>query len=101
MELKIGDQVLCIKNYIDSDGRIINKIGKKYSVINISRFHNNEIDIVAGINTETITTNVFWLKNQKLNYWDDMRENNLIDDFFLYGKKLRKEKLKKINESNL
>lgn len=96
--MKKGDKILCVNDYIEFSGIIINKKGKEYTIISIENFHGVETDTVVGITTETGTTNVFWLKYQQLSdIWNEMRANNLLENFFLYGKELRKLKLEKLN----
>lgn len=97
--MKIGDKLYCIKEYADSTIKI-NVIGKEYTILSITGFHGNQSDAVISITTENMTQNVFWLKYQKLeDSWDDMRKRNLVYDYFLTIKELRKEKLLKLKKS--
>ena len=96
--MKKGDKILCVKDYIEFSDIIINIKGKEYTITSIENFHGDKTDTVVGITTETGTKNVFWLKYQQLgDNWNEMRANNLLENFFLYGKKLRKQKLEKLN----
>jgi hypothetical protein len=95
--MKEGDKVYCIKEYIDSDGDILNIVNEKYTIVRINNFYSNENDKVISVETSTDRVNVFWLKYQQFNdNWDNMRKENLFNDYFITERKL---KLQKLNES--
>lgn len=97
--MNVGDKILCVKDYINSSGDYINTAGKYYHILTIHNYEGKETDIVIGVTCNYSGKNIFWIKYQYFNdIWDDMRKKNLVDDFFLHGKKLRKEKLNKILE---
>lgn len=96
--MKVNDKVYCIKNYI-CDTEIINTLNKEYCIIRTSIFQNNENDKIISIDTNKGTINIFWLTYQEFNDgWDNMRKNNLFNDYFITE---RKYKLRKINEKVL
>jgi len=96
--MKAGDRLYCIKDYVDPNIKKINVAGKEYTVVSVTSFHGNISDIVISITTENQTQNVFWIKYQKFeDTWDDMRQTNLVYDFFMTVKELRKQKLDKLN----
>lgn len=95
--MKEGDKVYCIKEYIDCDGEILNIVNEKYTIVRINNFYSNENDKVISVETSTDRVNVFWLKYQQFNdNWDNMRKENLFNDYFITERKL---KLQKLNES--
>lgn len=92
--MKEGDKVYCIKEYIDSDGDILNIVNKKYTIVRINNFYSNENDKVISVETSTDRVNVFWLKYQQFNdNWDNMRKENLFNDYFITERKLKLQKL--------
>jgi hypothetical protein len=92
--MKEGDKVYCIKEYIDSDGDILNIVNEKYTIVRINNFYSNENDKVISVETSTDRVNVFWLKYQQFNdNWDNMRKENLFNDYFITERKLKLQKL--------
>lgn len=88
LKLKIGDNLLCIKDHL------LVKKGKRYKLLNISKNFN---DIII---TSSIDSGIF--ENAKQTYWSLYKDGNhyLFSEFFISEREERLKKLKKLNYEN-